>query len=123
VIAKRLTLLVSEPLLDELAEILSRSRFAARYGVTAAARAELLAVLRDYGVMTPVSGTIQVCRDPNDDVVIETALRGRAALLVTRDQDVYTSPAVLDLLQRHDVAVVGLRTLLATLAEGHPEQM
>ena len=35
-----------------------------------------------------ISGTLRVCRDPRDDMVIETALEGNADILVTGDTDI-----------------------------------
>jgi putative PIN family toxin of toxin-antitoxin system len=32
-------------------------------------------------------GNIKVCRDPNDDIFLECAVRARADLLVARDKD------------------------------------
>jgi putative PIN family toxin of toxin-antitoxin system len=113
----RFTLLISEPLLDEVADVLGRPRIAAKYGVTVDARDELMALLRHYGVMTPVTGAVRVCRDPDDDAVIETAATGQATLLVTRDEDIYRAPEVLAVLNQHGIAVVGLRRFLATIAD------
>ena len=44
-------------------------------------------VLRDRGVLITLEGSRRVCRDPDDDVVIETAIRGRADVLVSGDRD------------------------------------
>jgi putative PIN family toxin of toxin-antitoxin system len=112
----QVTLLVSDPLLDEIAEVLVRPRIAAKYAVTVGARDELVALLRHYGVMTPITGAIRVCRDPDDDAIIETAINGRATVLVTRDEDIYQAPEVLDLLRDHGIAVVGLRESLSNVA-------
>jgi uncharacterized protein len=113
----RFTLLVSEPLLDEIADVLGRPRIAAKYGVTVDSRDELVALLRHHGVMTPVTGAMRVCRDPDDDAVIETAANGQATVLVTRDEDIYRAPEVLAVLHQHGVAVVGLRGFLASIAD------
>jgi uncharacterized protein len=92
--ADRFRLLLSEPLLVELAEVLARPRIARKYGITNADIVELITLLRRRAEMIPVVGDLRFCRDPDDDVVIETAIRGRADALVTRDDDLKNAPEV-----------------------------
>jgi putative PIN family toxin of toxin-antitoxin system len=80
------TLIISEPLLEELVDVLSRPRIARRHGRPPERVAALAAVLREHAVLVPVAGAIQICRDADDNVVIETALDGRADVLVSRDR-------------------------------------
>lgn len=115
--ARRFTLLASEPLLAELAEVLARPRIARKYGITPEDVDELALLLRRRAEIVPVVGEVKLCRDPDDDVVIETAVRGRADLLVTRDQDLKGAPEVADVLATVGIAVVSVRQFLALLAE------
>ena len=66
-------LVTSRALLDELANVLARPRMANKYGVTAMDIARILALLVAKAEIVDVSGTLQLCRDPDDDVVLETA--------------------------------------------------
>jgi putative PIN family toxin of toxin-antitoxin system len=116
--ARRFTLVTSEPLLAELSAVLARPRFARRYGVTAADSAELVALLRERAEMAPVVGTVRLCRDPDDDVVIETALSGGAEALVTRDDDLKAPTDLVALLEERGVAVLSVRRFLAALETG-----
>ena len=84
---QRFVLVSSEPLLAELAEVLARPRFAQVYRVTRAEVIELVALVRERGDLVSVTGSVRICRDPDDDAVVETALNGRADALVTRDDD------------------------------------
>lgn len=47
----------------------------------------MLAFLRAESEVVPITGTLKMCRDPKDDMLIETVLVGHAAVLVTEDQD------------------------------------
>ena len=85
--------------------------------MTVADRNDLLALLYHHGQSVSVSGSVHICRDPDDNMVIETAVRGQATMLVTRDEDIYRAPEVLALLTSHGVTVVGLRALLASIAD------
>ncbi len=114
------TLVTSEPLLAELGEVLSRPRFASRYGVTPDDIAELVALLRERAEVVPVTGTVHLCRDPDDDVVIETALAGRADALVTRDDDLKAVAELESILRDRGVVVLTVRRFLTALGLSNP---
>lgn len=101
----------------EVAEVLSRPRFVERYGVTDADITELVALLRERGQAVLVSGTIRICRDPDDDVVLETAQNGGADALVTRDDDLKSDWDLIQLLATQGTQVLSVRRFLAALAE------
>lgn len=107
--------MTSEPLLTEVALVLARPRFAHRYRVTPADIADLVALLRERAEIVPVSGAVQLCRDPDDDVVIETALNGRADALVRRDDDLKAASEVAAILGEQGIAVLTVRRFLAAL--------
>lgn len=45
----------------------------------------LLEEARDLSLLVPISGALQVCKDPDDDVFLETAIAGSADFLVTKN--------------------------------------
>ena len=118
---QQFTLVTSEPLLTEVALVLARPRFAHRYGVTPADVADLVALLRERAEVVPVTGVVQICRDPDDDVVIETALNGRADALVSRDDDLKAASDVAAILSERGVAVLTVRRFLAALENETPD--
>jgi predicted nucleic acid-binding protein len=61
-------------------------------------------------------GLIRLCRDPDDDVVIETAVFGRADLVVTRDDDLKGASEVVAFLREMSIPVRTVRQFLAELA-------
>jgi uncharacterized protein len=115
--ARRFELVISQPLLEELAAVLIRPRFARRFNVTADKLAELLTVLGDEASIANVVGTVHVCRDPKDDMVIETAINGRADVLVSRDDELKRSPEVAAALLEHNVRVLTVQRFLDALGE------
>jgi len=78
-------LLISPRLLDELAEVLDRSRLQ-RYLRPGAANAFLALLRAEATVITPTLH-ITLCRDSKDDVLLEVAATGRADYLVSADRD------------------------------------
>jgi uncharacterized protein len=82
------TLLTSTALLAELAEVIGRAKFAARVHDAGLAAAELV---EDYArlaeIVVPASFPELVSRDPDDDLVLATALAAEASLIVSGDRD------------------------------------
>jgi putative PIN family toxin of toxin-antitoxin system len=83
------TLVTSEPLLEELADVLTRPRVRRKHGRDDALIAAFVTALREGGELVLPAGTVQVCRDPDDNVLIETAQLGETDVLVSEDQDLH----------------------------------
>jgi uncharacterized protein len=106
--ARLFTLVSSEPLLEELADVLARPKVRCKTGLTADQASVFVAELRNACDLVAIPGTLQLCRDPDDDAVIETVILGNAAVIVSQDEDllslaipglpVLTAPEFLDLL-------------------------
>ena len=79
------TLLISEALIEELRAVLSKPRFD-RYA-TRSERDEFLRDLARETETVEITETVQACRDPNDDKILELAVNGRADYIVTGDDD------------------------------------
>jgi len=104
----RFVSVTSAPLLEELGFALTRARPGERYFVTDADAEALIALLHRKGEMIRVTGRAHGCRDPNDDVVIETAIRSAAVCIVTSDEDLTDDEQLRKLL-----GLAGLRVLTA----------
>jgi putative PIN family toxin of toxin-antitoxin system len=79
------TLIVARELLEELETRLARPKFN-KY-VDDLRRREFVADLGLSAVLVELSGMVRVCRDPDDDKLLEIAVAGRVDCLVTGDQD------------------------------------
>jgi len=78
-------LLFSDSTLDELKDVLFRSKFD-RY-VSREERASFLAQLSATAEFVSIIQLVRECRDPKDDKFLEVALNGRADLIITGDAD------------------------------------
>ncbi len=78
-------ILVSGALVRELSRVFGRDRFD-RY-VTREERDEFLGSLIRESDLVEITETVQVCRDPKDDQVLELAVNGNATYIVTGDAD------------------------------------
>jgi len=113
------TLITNRPMLEELAEVLARPRIADKYGITPEDIAELVALLAEKAEIVEVSGAMRLCRDPDDDVVLETALNGQADVLVSRDEDLSRDLDLIALLEERGIRVLTVRRFLAELESTH----
>lgn len=86
---EQFTLVSSRPILDELEGVLIRNRGThARYGYTKEAVRAYRTVLEVEAVLVqPEAPFPRLSRDPDDDVIIATAVAGQADYLVTGDID------------------------------------
>ncbi len=81
---ERFELLVSQPILDELARVLAYPKIARRHGWSRKEIREIVAELGDLAILTPGRVELSVIReDPDDDRYLECAVEGRAGYIVT----------------------------------------
>ena len=87
---RRIELFTSTALLVELTDILGRSKFSKKISASALTIDQ---IIDRYVALTAVVHPVSVPRivpDPDDDVVIGTALAARADLIATGDRDLLT---------------------------------
>lgn len=106
---------ISEPMLFELATVLSRPRIREKYSISADDISELLELINERSDPVFLEGSVLVCRDPDDNMLIETAIRGHAAYLVTRDDDIKHDQKVSELLSHYKVTVLTISRFLSIL--------
>jgi len=107
--------IISPPLVDELAEVLERPRLIRRYGFTAEEVRQYIEWIWSIGrVVEPLPETYG-CRDSSDDVICGSAAAGAAEYLVTRDDDLKRDPALMAALAQKGVRVVSVAVMNAVL--------
>jgi uncharacterized protein len=113
----RFQIVMSAYLFAELFEVLRRPRIRRRHADRPDAE-ELLALLRSRARVVETTGAIVVCRDPLDDLILETAIVGRARYLVSRDEDLTRDLALVEALRINGVDVVTVARFLEQLESG-----
>lgn len=83
--SERGRILISDALLNELSDVLGREKFN-RY-VTRGERHGFLEALVRESDMIEITESVRVCRDPEDDFVLELAVNGNASCIITGDAD------------------------------------
>lgn len=107
---------ISEPILSEIADVLSRPRIRDKYDIAPEDIQELLILIEEKAEHVIVSGKIDVCRDKDDNLVIETAIKGSAQYLVTRDDDIKFDEKVSALLLQYDISVLTVERFIRSLS-------
>lgn len=119
--AGRFEPILSEPLLEELRDVLSRPKLAKKYHLEPQDIVELAALLEGKAIKVKPRGDFHLCRDPRDDIILETALLGRADYAVSRDDDLKRDLELMRKLQEQGVRVVSVSQFLTVLAEATPQ--
>jgi putative PIN family toxin of toxin-antitoxin system len=81
------TLLYSEPLLEELTDVLSRPRIREKYGLTDEDVTTVLRLILLRGEAVVPGRRIIACRDPKDNKVLEAAVAGKSDVIISGDED------------------------------------
>jgi uncharacterized protein len=111
---KRITLLTSTALLDELAEVLAREKFARRIRQVGSTVPAMVSNYRALVTLVEPLPMTPTARDPDDDAVLACALAAGADLIVTRDNDLLTLGTF------RNIRIVRSADALAVLPENGP---
>lgn len=116
----RFAVITSLPLLEELLEVLRRPRIMKVRQTTVEDAEAYVRGVAAVARLVSVSGTLRLCRDPDDDWVLETAIVGGATHVVSRDEDVTRDQELGKQLEIRGIATITVSRLLAVLDQGNP---
>ena len=112
--ASKFTVVVSQPLIDELNDVWQRPRLRDRINPEDAER--LLEQLRLRGEWVEPTTVPPRCRDPRDHPVLATAIDGRADAIISGDADLRADDELRAAMGRYGVALWGVDGLLEQFA-------
>ena len=72
-------------------------------------------VLRAGALVVAVAGDVRLCRDPDDNVVLETAMRGHAEAVVSRDEDLTRDPELGEYLAAAGISLLTVARFLGRI--------
>lgn len=102
IVAERDSLVISQPIIDELLGILSR-----KFSRDAEELAHVAVFLSDIGVLVKPRQRLRIVADEPDNRILECAVAGQADAIVTGDK------ALLELGEHDGVRIITLRAYLA----------
>ncbi len=86
--SKAVNIFVSEPILSELEEVLARTKFQSKMRSLGITSQDLINLVRQLSeVCVPISVNVPNLRDPDDAVILGTAIAAKAVLVVSGDLD------------------------------------
>jgi putative PIN family toxin of toxin-antitoxin system len=106
------TLIVSEQQITELSDVLSRSKFSDKYHISEKQVTNIVAPIIEKAERVTIRGNITCCRDLDDNMLIEAAVRGQAKYLITGDKDIRDDKEVSSFLARNGVIVISVAKFL-----------
>lgn len=84
-------LILSDPIVAELVEVLQRPKPLQRLALAGVSIDEIKTDLLGYALLVvPAQLETGICRDPDDDIILATALAGSVQAVVTGDADLLT---------------------------------
>jgi uncharacterized protein len=81
------TLLYAEEMLDELVEVITRDKIWKRYKLTEETVNTFVNSIIEHGERVEVVTVVDVCRDPDDNILLALGLDGKAEYIVSGDRD------------------------------------
>jgi len=88
IIDNRVQLLLSDELLGEMNDVLHRPKFQKYFSVDMIN--ELVSLMLGKVEMVEIKETLDICRDPKDNFLLDICVSGKADYLVTGDEDLLT---------------------------------
>jgi putative PIN family toxin of toxin-antitoxin system len=107
---KRIEIFTSTPMLAELTVILGRRKFARKIAASLLSIDQLVEGYAQLASVVRPAATPRIAPDPDDDVVIGTALAAKAELIVTGDKPLLT------VIEHQGVRIVGVSEAVKALS-------
>ncbi len=114
-LAEEIEIIASEPLLDELREVLLRPKFSRKYDITKRDVDSYVELIGERATVVEITGQAFGCSDPDDEMFVENAILGKAHAVVSGDPDLTKDETIIKLLHEHGVAVLDPHRLIEAL--------
>jgi putative PIN family toxin of toxin-antitoxin system len=106
---ERYVLLISKPTAEEILEVIQRPELKRKFKNLARVNTRRVIDLVAQAQFVQIGAVRPVVRDPEDDIIVATAIAGKADLIVSEDND------LLDLKQVSGIPIIDTQTFLARL--------
>lgn len=107
---KRIELFTSTPLLGELTDILARRKFERKIAASLLSIDQLVDRYAELAAVVRPAASSPIAPDPDDDIVIGTALAAKAEFIVTGDR------SLLSVREHQGIRIIGVREALESVA-------
>jgi putative PIN family toxin of toxin-antitoxin system len=107
---------IALPILTEITEVLRRPRIKRKYGIREEEIVQYLQLIAARATIVSVTGAMAICRDPDDDLILEAAVAGGARFLITRDDDLKRDLEFIQHMQERGIQVASVSQFLTILS-------
>jgi putative PIN family toxin of toxin-antitoxin system len=114
-INRKFDIVISLPLLKEVSDVLRRPRIKNLYKMSDEEIELFIEILAGTGHKVYLTNDISLCRDSKDNMVLETAIKGKADCLITRDDDIKRDPKLIDEMKKNGIKVLSVSKFLEML--------
>lgn len=111
----KFSIVISEQQIIELHDVFSRPKFLFKYKISRDEINDLVSSIAARAERITLKGSIELCRDPDDNIILETAIIGKANYLITGDKDITEDKEILSFLLQHGVSVISVAKFLKLL--------
>lgn len=111
-IQEKIDVVTSMPLLKEITEVLQKPRLQKKYGYATSEIEKYLTLITVGTIIVEILGAINLCRDPKDNHLLETAIKGKAEYLITRDDDLKGDSELISQMRKQNVKVITVSNFL-----------
>ena len=111
----RFVLVLSQAILDEVREVLSRPHLIRKYSYTLQSVSHLINLLGQRAAIVEVPFSYELCRDVKDNLIVDCAVWGRVQFLASYDNDFLNDSTLKQALFEFGVEIVHPGTFLGTL--------
>ena len=111
----RFEVVISSPIVEELEDVLSRPRLRTKYRISEEQVHCFLNLIVEAATPVSTTGHLTLCRDPRDDMLLETAEAGRATYVISRDEDVTRDLELTARLKERGIEPITIARFLALL--------
>ncbi|MEX0805866.1 MAG: putative toxin-antitoxin system toxin component, PIN family [Candidatus Binatia bacterium] len=102
--------------LSEIAEVLTRPRLVRRFRYSHRDAETFVRLIAARATVVQIARDLKICRDPDDDEILEAAIVGKSQYLVTRDDDLKRDLDLIKMARRNRVRVISVRQFLRRLS-------
>ncbi len=115
--AGRFVLVLSQAIIDEVQEVLSRRKMLQQYRYTLDEVADLIDLLYQASIVE-ITSSFELCRDATDNMFLDCAVSGRVQFLVSTDKDLIDDTELKQELFEFGVEIVEPPIFLEKIHEG-----
>lgn len=100
--------IVSPRIIEEIRSTLLAPRIARKYGITAAEIERFIELILLRTIAVFPQDRLRLCRDDRDDHLLEAALIGKAAALISRDDDLKRDLRLINIMAAFEVRILSV---------------